>query len=152
MLHKRSCPVCGEIWSGIAVIALSHNPLLRSVRPRWTMAVGPFTSVGHPFLLRAASAPPGLWLRRRDGGKLKGIWSNHYTISSPQRPGCIHLSVCPPRSPRLTLSVLQLLFTALFSHLSFIQSLSSRFLSVFCPLSRRFVGGKCYCRVWAGGE
>lgn len=89
------------------------------------------------------------------GRKAQGyLWSNHYTISSPRRPCCIHLSVGSPLSrsaspchfPSLSLSLpLSLLF-----HLSFIQSLSSRFLCVFCPSPWRSVG--CNCCMLAGGE
>lgn len=50
------------------------------------------------------SVPPDFFFSfffvgRRDGRKAQGyLWSNHYTISSPQRPCCIHLSVGSPLS------------------------------------------------------
>ncbi|KAG7525103.1 hypothetical protein JOB18_022249 [Solea senegalensis] len=47
---------------------------------------------------------PDFSVCRRDGRKAQGyLRSNHYTISSPRRPGCIHLSVSSPLSRPLSL-------------------------------------------------
>lgn len=88
---------------------------------------------------RPSSTPSALprffFVCRRDGRKAQGyLWSNHYTISSPQRPRCIHLSVGSSLSR--SISPCHFPSLSLFLHLSFIQSLSSWFLSVFCPSPR----------------
>lgn len=101
-----------------------RNPLRSPPPPRWTLTAGPFTTAGLPPLLVRFQI---FCVCRRDGRKAQGyLWSNHYTISSPRRPHCIHLSVVSSPSLSLTLSLpFSLpLFTALFPHLSFIQSLS----------------------------
>lgn len=90
------------------------------------------------------------------GGRLKGICDLIIT-PSPHLATLLHPSLC--RLPSLLLyltvslpsSLSHSLFTALFPHLSFIQSPSPLFLSVFRPSTRRSVGHDRRC-VLVGGE
>lgn len=156
---RRSTPLSrlgrtGELeWAPL--IADSGNPLLLSL-----LHPDELWQWGHLQLQAFLSSKCAsrfflfFFVGRRDGRKAQGyLWSNHYTISSPQRPCCIHLSVGSPLSCSISPchSLSHSLFTALFPHLSFIQSPSPLFLSVFRPSTRRSVGCDRRC-VLVGGE
>lgn len=84
------------------------------------------------------------------GGRLKGICDLIITPSPHLSDPAAFISLSAPLSP-CHFPPLSL-FTALFPHLSFIQSLSSRFLSVFCPSPWCSVGSNCPCCMLAEGE
>lgn len=94
-------PVWGELESWSGLIADSGNPLLLSL-----LHPDELWQRGHLQLQAFLSSKCAsrfflffFFVGRRDGRKAQGyLWSNHYTISSPQRPCCIHLSVGSPLS------------------------------------------------------
>lgn len=102
---RRSTPLSrlgrtGELeWAPL--IADSGNPLLLSL-----LHPDELWQRGHLQLQAFLSSKCAsrfflffFFVGRRDGRKAQGyLWSNHYTISSPQRPCCIHLSVGSPLS------------------------------------------------------
>lgn len=81
-------------------MADSGNPLLLSPGELWQQGHSQLQA----FLPSRSELPIFFFLLvcGRDGRKAQGyLWSNHYSISSPQRPHCIRLSVGSPL-PRST--------------------------------------------------